>query len=136
MSQQVVVEGGVLTTPDATIAVGTLVVDGVAEALRQYAPLQGEVLNAVERAALIDTPADGAVVDDDIAGLAACMEIGIHRIVLVAGGVTHAATDEAHDDIARGNAETVVLQTDAIARSRLAPKLLGLSQSNQQCALK
>ena len=46
--QQVVVEGCIVATPDAAIAMTALVVHGVGKRLRQYASLHGEVLVAIE----------------------------------------------------------------------------------------
>ena len=65
MSYEVVVKTCQLTTPDAAIAMSTLGVTRVGEALCHGAPLHGEVVVVVERSHLVDAPAEGAVVEDD-----------------------------------------------------------------------
>ena len=65
MSHEVVVETCQLTTPDAAIAMSALGVTGICEALCHGAPLHGEVVVVIERSHLVDTPAEGAVVEDD-----------------------------------------------------------------------
>ena len=56
MGHQVVVESGVLSAPDAAVAVGTLAVKGVVQGLGRNTPLHGEVLVVVGRSGFVDTP--------------------------------------------------------------------------------
>ena len=65
MSYEVVMKTCQLTTPDAAIAMSTLGVTRVGEALSHGTPLHGEVVVVVERSHLVDAPAEGAVVEDD-----------------------------------------------------------------------
>ena len=61
----VMVEAGELAAPDAAIAVSSLVVSCIVEALAECAPLHGEVVVVVERSHLVDTPRQRAVVEDE-----------------------------------------------------------------------
>ena len=65
MSHEVVMKTCQLTAPDAAIAMSTLGVTRVGEALCHGTPLHGEVVVVIERSHLVDTPAEGAVVEDD-----------------------------------------------------------------------
>ena len=65
MSYKVMMEACQLTTPDAAIAMSTLGVTWIGEAFGYSTPLHGEVVVVIERSHLVDTPAEGAVVEDD-----------------------------------------------------------------------
>lgn len=108
-------EAGSFTSPDAAIAVATLAMDGVGEAFAEDAPLQGEVLVAVEGRTFICTPAHAAMVDDDVLLIASP-----HGIILCFQFVAHAASDEADDDVVGLHYERIVLQADAVAWSCLS----------------
>lgn len=56
IGQKVMMERGIPAAPDATIAMTSLAMNGIAETFSHYAPLHGEVLVGVERRALIDRP--------------------------------------------------------------------------------
>ena len=66
MGQQVMVIRRPTAAPVSAIAVGSLFVSAVAQALADDTPLNGDILSTVYRAALINTPRDGAVVDDNV----------------------------------------------------------------------
>ena len=63
---QVMMKRGILTSPYTTITMLAFCVDRVAQALRDEAPLHGEVPVVVKRRVLICPPAHAAMVDDDI----------------------------------------------------------------------
>ena len=120
VGEQVVVVGGVLSAPDAAVAVGAFLVDRHAQALRYDVPLEAEVGHTVEGRTFIGTPADGTVVDDDVlvgsVGVGHYLDGVVFRFFLV----SHTAADEAHDDVARRDAECVVFQADTVSRGCLA----------------
>ena len=60
------------------------------------------------------------MVDDDVLLVTARLVTCRHSIVLVAGSVTHAAANEAHNHVVGVDVQGVVPQTDATARSCLA----------------
>ena len=70
VGQEVVVKRCPLAAPDASVAVGALVVAGVVERLGHRAPLHGEVAVVVERCHLVDAPAERAVVEHYVAVVA------------------------------------------------------------------
>ncbi len=63
---EVVMIGSARTAPVASIAVCSLGVSCILQTLRSNAPLHGEVLGTIDREALVDAPADGTMVDDDV----------------------------------------------------------------------
>ena len=65
VSYEVMVEGSEFSSPDASIAMGTLAMTGVGKALGDGTPLHGEVVVVVIGSNLVDAPAQGAVVEDD-----------------------------------------------------------------------
>ena len=115
VGHEVVVEAGAFASPDASVAVAALAVDGVGEAFAEDAPLHGEVLVAVEGRAFVRAPAHAAMVDDDVLLVASPHGV-VFGLVLVA----HAAADEADDDVVGLHHERVVLQADAVAGGGLS----------------
>ena len=109
VEQEVVVEGGQFAAPDAAVAVGTLVVSGVGEALCYGAPLHGEVVVVVEGGHLVDAPAEGAVVYQDAVFLALPDGVGpvVHILFLSAPYAYEA------DDVVGARAYGAVAQRDA-----------------------
>ena len=75
---------------------GTLGVAGVGKTLGDVTPLHGEVVVIVERGHLVDTPAEGAVVEHDLVALTTPGGIGSVVDIL---HLTTAEADVAHDDI-------------------------------------
>ena len=131
--QQVVVERSLLSAPYTAIAVSTLIVHRHAQALRQYAPLQGKLLVAIERATLIHTPRQRAVVNDDVLTLLSVLVVRVHRVILkgrvaellvtlpvALALVTHTTTYIPHYDVVSIDTHSIVLQADTIARRRLS----------------
>ena len=110
------VERGELAAPDAAVAVGTLRVAGVYEALGDGRPLQREVVDVVERGHLVDRPRERAVVYQYAVGLA--LPDGVGAVVDVALlAPSHA--DEAYDVVLLW-AHGVVAQGDARLGRRLS----------------
>ena len=66
MNHEVVMIGCSAPTPVAAIAVTALGVARIHQALRGDAPLHGDILRAIDGEALVDGPADGTVIDNDI----------------------------------------------------------------------
>ena len=63
---QVMVIASPTTTPVTAIAMGTLGVTGIVQALRSDAPLYGYILRTVDRQALVDAPRNRTVINDDV----------------------------------------------------------------------
>src|SRR4029077_6611198 len=61
---QVMMETGSEAAPNATITVRTLVVDGIAQAFGDEAPLHGEAGVVIGARGLVDGPGKGAVIYD------------------------------------------------------------------------
>ena len=66
VGHQVMVIAGPTPPPIAAIAMGTLGVTGIVQALRSDAPLYGDILRTVDRQALVDAPRNGTVINDDV----------------------------------------------------------------------
>ena len=66
MTQQIVVIGRTLAPPVSAITVITFTMSRIAKALGNDAPLHRHIFITIYRAALVDTPTDGAVIDHDI----------------------------------------------------------------------
>ena len=117
VGQQIVMERGGLSSPDAAVAVCTFFVYGVGQTFADDAPLQGQVTVVVERATLVGAPAQRTVVDDDVA----VRLIGIHGVVAFLHDVgSHTRADKADDDVVGLYIERIVLQADAVARCGLS----------------
>ena len=110
-------EGSELATPDAAIGVGTLAVTGIGESLAEHAPLHGEVVIIVERGQLVDTPADGAVVENHAFLMTGPDGIGTVVDILL---LTTTETDETDDDIIGIGTDGIITDGDARTRSCLA----------------
>ena len=67
MCKQILMERSFLSTPDATIAVCSLFVYIVSETFTDDTPLEGEVTVVIEGSTFIRTPAQGAMVYDNVA---------------------------------------------------------------------
>ena len=117
---EVVMIGCSAAAPVATIAVIALGVSGIHQALRRDAPLHGDVAGAIDGEALVDTPADGAVVDDDIFAVHSAQSVALVGIRirfqrLVAQTETHVA-----DDDVLVECDGIVGYADAVAGCRLS----------------
>lgn len=67
MSDEIMMECGRAPSPDAAITMRTLAMDGMIKALGDITPLNRQILDAIARKTLVDAPAGGAMVDNDIA---------------------------------------------------------------------
>ena len=120
VGKQVVMEGGVLAPPDTSITMGTLLMSGIAQALSQDAPLQGEVLILVERGTFIHRPAHGAMVQDDIIVATAPDGVLLCAVAFrILDGVAKAETDETDNDIGGLDVCRIIFQADTVSGSRL-----------------
>ena len=88
---------------------------GVAQALRNQTPLYREAFATINRATLIDRPADRAVVDDQVLTLRTAQAVGIASAV-----VADTEAQVAHDDIAGANRHREAGDADALTRSSLS----------------
>ena len=94
MCQQVVMIGASASTPVASIAVGTLAVSGIHEALRADGPLHGDVLTSINRYTLVYAPAHGAMVYDDVVLIHAAESVALMiGHILVTQSEAHVAYD-------------------------------------------
>ena len=66
MGEQVMMETGRLSAPNATVAVRSFLMDGVGETFADKAPLESEVAVIVESGAFVRTPTHGTMVNDDV----------------------------------------------------------------------
>ena len=64
MCQQIMMEGCFLSTPDATIAMCSFLMNRVGEAFADDTPLKGELTVIIESGTFIRTPAQRAMVYD------------------------------------------------------------------------
>ncbi len=117
MGNQIVVEAGKLSAPNATIAMGTLVVSRIVEALAKSTPLHGEAIVIVERSHLVDTPTERTMVENLIA-VFTCPN-GIGSVVHVFH-LTASAADVANDDVVAVRTHRVVAKRDARFWCRLS----------------
>ena len=120
VGKEVVVVCGVVSAPDAAVAVISLAMDRYAETLGNDVPGEGEVLHSVEGGTFVGAPGDGAVVDNNAGVAVVGMVHDLDGIVLGLLLIPHAAADETHDDVACTDAEGVVLEADAVSGSALA----------------
>ena len=116
MAYEVVVEAGELAAPDASVAMCSLGVPRIGETLGNGTPLHGEIVVVVERCHLVDTPAEGTVVEDDARLVALPGSISTIIDVLF---LSAAQTDEA-DDAVVFRTNRVISQSDARRRSSLS----------------
>ena len=115
MGYQVMMIRGTAASPVTTIAVSPFLVSGIVETLADDAPLDGKVAIAIDGQALIDTPTDGTVVDDNIVTATASQTVALMvGHFSVAQAETHVA-----DDVVGTDHDGIVGQTDAVARSSL-----------------
>ena len=117
MGNQIVMETGKLTAPNATIAMCTLVVSRIVETLAQRTPLHGEAIVIVERSHLIDTPTERTVVENLIAILTRPNSIGSIIYIL---HLTAATTNIANDDIVSIRSHREIAKCNTRFRCRLS----------------
>ena len=116
--QHIMVETGVFSTPDASVAVFALGMRAIVHALGEDAPLHGEILISVEGCALVDAPAHGAVVEDDVAEVTP--PDAVFAVSGVGAFIAQAEVQIADYDIIRVDVDGVVLETDSAAGGSLA----------------
>ena len=120
MGNQVVMERSSASTPVATISVRTFGVSRVDKTLGNDAPLHRRILVSQYREALVDAPADRAMVYQQILLVETTEAVPtvstIYQHILVAQAETH----ESHNDIAPFDGAGIARHTDTVARSRLS----------------
>ena len=109
MAYEVVVEAGKLTSPDATVTMCSLRVARIGKTLGNGTPLHGEIVVVVERSHLVDTPAEGTVVEDDASLVALPDSISTIIDVLFLS----AAYAEETDDVVVARLNGVISEGDA-----------------------
>ena len=117
VGEEVVMEGGIGTTPNAAVAVIALRVGRALEGLGDDAPLHGEVGVAIEGSALVNAPTHGAMVDHDIV-----VALTLESVVSVGGyPIAQTEAEELDNDILQATEhERIVRQGDAITGSGLS----------------
>ena len=116
MGYQVMMIRGSATSPVASISMLAFLMTCIVQTLRYDAPLYGEVAISVDGQTLVDRPADGAMVDDDVLTATASQTITLMMSHLtISQSKTHVA-----NDVVGSNGYRVVCQTDSIAGSRLS----------------
>ena len=104
VNQQIMMERSILAAPDGTISMGSFAVNRLIEALGNDTPLHGKIDISIKRSAFIGTPADAAMVNDDVFTESASKSIGFNTFF-----IAHAKTQVSHDDIIgfNGNGEEI-----------------------------
>ncbi len=111
-------ERGVPAAPDTAVTVTALIVQRTAQTLGEDAPLHREIFVGIERGAFVRTPADRAMVDQDIAAVTSP-----ERVLVMGRGahlVAHAETQVTQHDIVRPHGHAEARNADAVAGSALA----------------
>ena len=115
VSDDVVVERHVPSSPDAAVAMLALAVYGTVQGLGDDAPLYGCIADGIERSVFVRSPAHGTVVDDEILHMA-CPE----SIILVFRCRAHTETHISDYHLISPYIHPMVPESDAFPRSRLA----------------
>ena len=115
--------------PDATetmllkIGIASFEMIGIIQRLGNKVPLQRSTVAAIHRKTFIRTPADAAMIDDDMffanAAKGIIMTTSIY-FAFVLKTVAHAKPEIAHNDIIATKTNGVIGDTDAITGRRLA----------------
>ena len=117
MSQEIMMERGILATPNTAITVSPLGVAGIAQRLGDGAPLHGEVLVVVERSHLVATPRHRTMVENDVATLTTPNSIGT---VVYVFHLTATKTDKSNNHVVGRAVDGTITQGDAGRRCRLS----------------
>ncbi len=116
MGYQVVMIRSSAATPITAIAVSSLLVSGIVEALTHDAPLDSEVTITVDGQTFINGPADAAVVDDDVVTAAATKPVAFMMGNLT---ISQSETHIAYDIIGTDH-DRIISQTDTVTRGSLS----------------
>ena len=120
VGNEVVVERGTAAAPVAAVAVSTLGVATVDQALGHETPLHGGILVAENGETLIDGPRDRAVVDDPVLLVEAAETVPAVGTVLQYVLVAETEAHIAHNDVVAIDVAGVVGHADTVAGSRLS----------------
>src|SRR5690606_4599639 len=93
MRADIMVPGSAGPAPQATVAMRSLLVIRLGQAFGDHAPLHGQVGGLVDGKSLVDTPAGGAVVDNDVA------PFGAETILLLPRFIARAKPQVADDNV-------------------------------------
>ena len=115
VSKKIVMEAYVPASPDASVAMFALVMNGRVQGFGYDAPLDCSILPVVERRILIRRPAYGAVVYDHIAA-----SLGTESISLNLGCRTQTETHIPYYSMVRSDEYIVVADSNARTRSCLS----------------
>ena len=118
--EQIVQVRSTYSAPNGAVTVRAFGVEAHAQTFGNDTPLHREVVVGIERGALVGTPRDGAVVDDDIVAETAAESVGTVGFIGRERPVSHAETHVAYDDIATRNRYGISGQTDTVARGTLS----------------
>lgn len=118
--EQIVQVRSSYSSPNGAVTVRSFGVKAHTQTFGNDTPLHREVVVGIERGALVGTPRDGAVVDDDIVAEAASESVGTVGFIGRERPVSHAETHVADDDIATRYRYGVSCQTDTVARCTLS----------------
>ena len=116
MGYQVVVIRSSAATLITAIAVSTLLMSSIVEALAHDAPLDSEVTIAVDGQTFINGPANAAVVDDDVVTAATAQPVAFMMGNLT---ITQSEAHIAYDIIGTDH-DRIVSQTDTVTRGSLS----------------
>jgi len=113
--QEVVVESGIGSAPDTSVAVIAFHVNRPTERLGDETVLECEIGIAVATDTLVGTPREGAMVDDDVLAPADSERISLHF-----ARIAHTKTDKAHNHIATFDFHRLACYADTLPRSSLS----------------
>ena len=120
MGKEIVVIRTVFATPVAAVAMAALAMTGVDKALRYDTPLDGGVVSSAERKTFINTPADRAVVNNDVALVERTEAVPTISSVFRHICITKTETKETENDIVGLYRKRIVCDADTVAGSSLS----------------
>ena len=113
VGEHVVMERCVFASPYSAIAMLSLRMVRIFQALREDTPLHGEILVSIERCTFVDGPCHGTMVENDIPVSPAPDTV---FTICIEHLVSQTETDETDDDIVSLDYRGVVLYADTVTR--------------------
>ena len=120
VGKEIMMVSCVLATPKTTITVGIFEMNGISEALREYAPLKGKILHSIKRTALINTPTCGTMINDYIVVNRSIFPHYLNGIIFPLFFVSKTAANKTDYNIVCSNLECIVFEANTISGSSLA----------------
>ncbi|MPM62736.1 hypothetical protein SDC9_109613 [bioreactor metagenome] len=115
MRNQIVMKTGIFATPQPSVTMCAFRMTCVIERFGNITPLQGKIIVGIKRCTFIDTPAHGAMIDNNIILISAPNGIAFIGEYFVAQSETH----ETDNHITCTDLHFIITQANAITRSCL-----------------